>query len=87
MTATTVAVAGIIGWIGLVVPHLVRWWIGPNVKANLIIGSLMSAALLCLIDTIARSLFSIEIPIGIATAIIGVPLFLVTLIGAKAHHG
>jgi iron complex transport system permease protein len=86
MTATTVAVAGIIGWIGLVVPHLVRWWIGPNVRANLIVGSLMSAALLCFIDTLARSLFSIEIPIGIATAIIGVPLFLVTLIGARVQR-
>jgi iron complex transport system permease protein len=87
MTATTVAVAGIIGWIGLVVPHLVRWWIGPNVKTNLIVGSLMSAAMLCFIDTLARSLFSIEIPIGIATAVIGVPLFLITLIGAKADRG
>jgi iron complex transport system permease protein len=87
-TATTVAVAGMIGWIGLVIPHITRLLVGDNVKANLIIGSLFSAALLCFIDALSRSLFLIEIPIGIATAIVGVPLFIGTVLhGASRQPG
>jgi iron complex transport system permease protein len=86
MTASTVAVAGMVGWIGLVVPHITRWLFGSNVKHNLVMSSLLSAALLCAIDTLARSLFSIEIPIGVATAVVGLPLFMACLLGAKGKQ-
>jgi iron complex transport system permease protein len=87
VTATTVAVAGMIGWIGLVVPHITRLLVGANVRTNLIIGSLLSATLLCFIDALSRSLFSIEIPIGIATAIVGVPLFIGTVLRSSGEQG
>jgi iron complex transport system permease protein len=83
ITASTVAIAGMVGWIGLVVPHITRWLFGNNIKLNFLMSSLLSAALLCFIDTLARSMFSIEIPIGIATAVIGLPLFMVCLLGNK----
>jgi iron complex transport system permease protein len=86
MTASTVAIAGMVGWIGLVVPHITRWLFGNNAKLNLVMSSLLSAALLCAIDTLARSLFSIEIPIGVATAVIGLPLFMACLLSAKGKQ-
>jgi iron complex transport system permease protein len=85
ITASTVAVAGMVGWIGLVVPHITRWLFGNNLKLNFLMSSLLSAALLCLIDTLARSMFSIEIPIGVATAVVGLPLFMVCLLGNKGR--
>jgi iron complex transport system permease protein len=86
VTATTVAVAGMIGWIGLVVPHITRLLVGANVRTNLIVGSLLSAALLCFIDALSRSLFLIEIPIGIATAVVGVPLFIGTVLRSSREQ-
>jgi iron complex transport system permease protein len=83
MTASTVAIAGMVGWIGLVVPHITRWLFGNNMKLNLIMSSLLSAALLCFVDTLARTVFSIEIPIGVATAVVGLPLFMICLISTK----
>jgi iron complex transport system permease protein len=83
ITAATVATAGIIGWIGLVVPHLVRFAAGPSVKLNLLLASLLGAGLLSVIDTLARSTISVEIPIGVATAFIGVPLFVFTLLRTR----
>jgi iron complex transport system permease protein len=83
ITAATVATAGIIGWIGLVVPHMVRFVAGPSVKINLLFASLLGAGLLSLIDTLARSSLGVEIPIGVATAFIGVPLFVFTLVKTR----
>jgi iron complex transport system permease protein len=83
MTATTVAVAGMVGWIGLVVPHITRWLFGSNMKLNFVMSSLLSAAMLCVIDTLARSMFTIEIPIGVATAVVGLPLFMGCLLSKR----
>jgi len=78
VTSTSVAVAGIIGWVGLVIPHFVRALVGPNYKVLLPTCLVMGAAYLLLIDDLARMLIpGINIPIGILTAILGVPLFLV----------
>ena len=77
VTSTSVAVAGIIGWIGLVIPHFARAVVGPNYKVLLPACLVMGAAYLLVIDDIARMLLSVEIPIGILTAILGVPFFLV----------
>ena len=83
MTASTVAVAGIIGWIGLVVPYITRRTIGGSTKSNLIVGSLFGGAFMVLMDTLSRTLFEIEIPIGIVTAVIGVPVFLIAVSRSK----
>ena len=67
--------AGIIGWIGLVIPHLARAVVGPNYKVLLPASMFIGAAYLLIVDDLARLLVSIEIPIGILTAILGVPFF------------
>lgn len=77
VTSTSVAVAGIIGWIGLVIPHFARAVVGPSYKSLLPACLVMGAAYLLVIDDIARMLLSVEIPIGILTSILGVPFFLV----------
>ena len=78
VTSTSVAVAGIIGWVGLVIPHFARAIVGPNYKVLLPTCLLLGSAYLLLIDDFARMLIpGINIPIGILTAILGVPLFLV----------
>ncbi|PWR71274.1 FecCD family ABC transporter permease [Methanospirillum lacunae] len=75
ITAYSVSICGIIGWIGLVIPHLGRMLIGPD-NARLIPASFfLGAAYLILIDNIARNATSAEIPLGILTAIVGVPFF------------
>ena len=77
ITSTSVAIAGIVGWIGLVIPHFARAVVGPNYKTLLPACIVMGAAYLLVIDDIARMLLSVEIPIGILTSILGVPFFLV----------
>jgi iron complex transport system permease protein len=75
LTSCSVAVAGIIGWIGLVVPHLTRAIVGPNYRILLPMTMLVGAAFLVIVDNFARLLFSVEIPIGLLTSILGVPFF------------
>lgn len=75
ITAGAVAVAGVIGWVGLVVPHLVRMIVGTDNRIVLPASCLLGAAYLVLIDTLSRSLSSAELPIGILTAVIGAPFF------------
>jgi len=77
LASTSVAVAGIVGWIGLVIPHLARAVVGPNYRVLLPASIAMGAAYLLLVDDIARLMSSVEIPIGILTAILGVPFFVV----------
>ncbi|MEU5840392.1 iron ABC transporter permease [Rhodococcus sp. NPDC047139] len=80
ITAAAVAVSGVIGWVGLVVPHLVRMMIGTDNRMVLPVSALLGAAYLTMIDTLSRVLSSAEIPIGILTAIIGAPFFVTLLI-------
>ncbi|MDL2398178.1 FecCD family ABC transporter permease [Rhizobium mayense] len=79
IVAAQVAVSGIIGWVGLVVPHMARMLVGPDhrvmMPASLIIGALY----LLVIDTVARTATSTEIPLGILTALIGTPVFALAL--------
>ncbi len=77
VTSTSVAVAGVIGWVGLVIPHFARALVGPNYRVLLPTCILLGAAYLLVIDDIARMALSVEIPIGILTSILGVPFFLV----------
>jgi len=76
-TATTVALAGMIGFIGLIAPHLLRLVFGPGHRLLLPASALLGASLLVIADTAARSLFApLEVPVGVLTALVGVPLFL-----------
>lgn len=80
ITAGAVAVTGVIGWVGLVVPHLVRMLVGVDNRIVLPASCLLGASYLALIDTLSRTLTTAEIPIGILTAIIGAPFFVGLLI-------
>ena len=76
-TAAAVAVSGLIGFVGLVVPHLVRLAVGPNARLVLPLSALAGASLLVFADLLARLLG--EIPVGVVTAVVGAPFFLVML--------
>lgn len=78
--AISVALAGIIGFIGLIVPHLLRRLLGPGHQRLMPAAGLFGATLLLLADTAARTVFApLEVPVGVLTALLGVPLFLVLL--------
>ena len=76
VTAAVVAISGQIGWIGLVVPHMARILVGPGFARLLPAAMLLGAAYLLLVDTVARSLSTVETPLGILTALLGAPFFL-----------
>ena len=75
ITATSVSVSGVIGWVGLVIPHMARMLVGPRYDRVLPAAVLMGAAFLVLIDTVARTAARIEIPLGLLTALLGAPVF------------
>lgn len=79
LTSAAVSVSGVIGWIGLVIPHMTRMIVGPDNRILIPASLSLGASFLLLIDNISRAFISIEIPIGILTAIIGVPIFLYLL--------
>lgn len=85
ITASVVAISGVIGWVGLVIPHIARMLVGPNFERLLPAAMLMGASYLVLVDTLARSLGRIEVPIGILTAVVGAPFFLWLL--WRGRHG
>jgi len=76
ITAAAVSVSGIIGWVGLVIPHLTRLIVGPDYKVLLPCSMIIGGSYLLLVDDTARSLMAMEIPLGILTAIIGAPFFI-----------
>jgi iron complex transport system permease protein len=75
MTAVAVSVSGVIGWIGLVIPHAGRMIVGPDHKKLVPVSISLGAAFMVVIDSIARTLLPGEIPLGILTGLIGVPIF------------
>jgi iron complex transport system permease protein len=76
MTASVVAISGVIGWIGLMIPHIARMLVGPNFSRLLPAAMLLGAAFMLMVDTTARSLARVETPLGILTAVLGAPFFL-----------
>jgi iron complex transport system permease protein len=86
LTATAVSISGLIGFVGLVVPHMLRLSLGPDHRHLLPASALGGAAFLVLMDALARLVIApAELPIGILTACVGGPLFLWLL--RRAHHG
>jgi len=82
-TSASVAVSGIIGWVGLVVPHMARLLVGPEFSRLLPVAALIGAAFMLAIDTLARTAAPIEVPPGILTAVVGTPVFIVLLARAR----
>lgn len=76
LTAAAVSFSGMIGWVGLVIPHLCRKLIGSDHRGLLPCSFLVGGTFLLLVDDLSRNLLAVEIPIGILTAIIGAPFFL-----------
>jgi len=76
ITAAAVSVSGMIGWVGLVIPHLSRRLVGSNYQSLMPVSMLFGALFLLLVDNVSRNLLAVEIPIGILTALIGAPFFL-----------
>ncbi len=86
ITAAAVAIAGIIGWIGLLIPHAARLLIGPEFARLLPLSMLLGASFLLAVDTFARTLANIEVPPGVLSALIGTPLFLWLLATSMARQ-
>lgn len=81
LTATAVAVSGIIGFVGLIIPHIVRLFIGPRHRYLIPMSALGGAIFLVIVDVLARTLYQpVEIQLGIVTAMVGAPFFLYLLI-------
>ena len=76
VTSASVATAGIIGWVGLVVPHMARSLVGPDFARLIPAAALLGGGFLLVIDTVARTGAAIEIPLGILTAVVGTPFFI-----------
>jgi iron complex transport system permease protein len=76
MTAAAVAISGIIGWVGLLIPHAARLLVGPDFGRLLPLAMLLGAAFLLAVDTLCRTLAPVEVPPGVLTALIGTPFFL-----------
>ena len=80
VTAASIAVSGMIGWVGLVIPHLCRKLVGSNYRWLMPASMLAGAAFLLVVDNVSRNLLAVEIPIGILTAFIGAPFFVYLIV-------
>jgi iron complex transport system permease protein len=83
LTTAAVSVSGMIGWVGLVIPHLTRMIVGPNYKVLLPASIMLGASYMLLVDDVSRSVMASEIPLGILTSLIGAPFFLYLLVRTK----
>ncbi|MDU5417295.1 iron ABC transporter permease [Peptoniphilus harei] len=79
ITASSVSICGQIGWIGLIIPHLVRLMVGSNNLYTLPLGISFGAGFMVLIEALSRTVSVIELPISILTAIIGAPIFIILM--------
>ena len=85
ITAAVVSIAGVVGWVGLVMPHIARMLVGPGFGVLLPASAALGAAYLLLVDTLARTISTAEVPLGILTAVVGAPFFLWLL--ARGRRG
>ena len=83
LTASAVCVCGTIGWVGLVIPHLSRITVGQDNTKSIPVSLLMGAIFMVAIDTLARVLMSLELPLSILTGIIGAPFYFMVLAGQR----
>lgn len=79
MTAAVVSFAGVVGWVGLIIPHFARMLVGPGFVRLLPAAVLIGGAFMLAVDTLARTISVTEVPLGIITSLIGAPIFVVLL--------
>ena len=84
-SALTVVMAGMIGWIGLIIPHIGRMLVGPDNKTLIPVSALIGAIFLVIADDASRLVFNVEIPVGITTSLLGIPFFAAIL--GKSRRG
>lgn len=82
-TSAAVSVAGMVGWVGLIIPHLARFMVGPDNRYLVPASFLLGGSFLVLVDDVCRSIYTTEIPLSILTAIIGAPLFVYLIYHAR----
>src|SRR5574340_177589 len=87
VSALTVSMAGMIAWVGLVIPHVARLLVGPDNRLLLPTSALLGAGFLLIVDDVARAAFNVEVPIGVATELIGIPVFILVLRHVRAEIG
>ena len=85
VSALSVTIAGIIGWIGLIVPHIARFIFGADNRVVLASSAMIGAIFLLFCDSFSRLIFTFEIPIGIVTSLFGIPMFIIVLRRAKRN--
>ena len=85
LTAAVVSIAGTIGWVGLMIPHLVRFLAGPNNKTLIPLSLLTGALFMLVIDDFCRALLAYEIPLGVLTSLLGAPFFIFILFKRKGN--
>jgi iron complex transport system permease protein len=84
-TASVVSVAGIVGWVGLLIPHVARLLVGPDFRRLLPVSILLGASFMLGVDTVARTLVRTELPLGVLTAALGTPVFVWLLAATRRH--
>ncbi len=85
MTSASVAVSGMIGWVGLIMPHLARLIVGPDYRKLLPYSMVLGSTYLVMVDNLARMLTQEELPLGILTSVIGAPFFMYLLLYGKGR--
>ena len=85
LTASVVSIAGTIGWVGLMIPHLVRFISGPNNKTLIPFSFLTGALFMLVVDNFCRTLLAYEIPLGVLTSLIGAPFFIYILFQTRGN--
>ena len=86
VTAASVSVSGVIGWVGLVIPHLTRRMVGNNYRHLMPASMLFGAIFLLMVDNLSRNLLATEIPLGILTSLIGAPFFIYLITRDGERH-
>jgi iron complex transport system permease protein len=80
LSAAAVCLGGLIGWVGLMAPHMCRALVGPDYNRLVPACAMLGATYLVLMDNIARSLLSLELPLGVVTSVLGAPFFVYLII-------
>lgn len=83
-TAAVISVAGVVGWVGLIVPHLARRWLGADAQKSLPASILLGGIFVMVCDDLARTLLAGEIPLGILTSLFGALFFIIIMMGSKS---
>ncbi|WP_225073263.1 iron ABC transporter permease [Desulfuromonas sp. CSMB_57] len=87
ISALTVVIGGLIGWVGLVIPHSARMLVGPDNRRLLPVAAVLGGLFLLTVDNLSRLLLQVEIPLGILTSLLGIPFFAMVLKNARKGWG